>query len=45
MVKDGRYRYALVTEEIEDDLGLDALESASRKTLATPTGFEPVLPA
>lgn len=45
MLKDGRYRYALVTEELDGDLGLDALESASRKTLATPTGFEPVLPA
>ena len=45
MVKDGRYRYALVTEDVDDNLALDALSSASRKTLATPTGFEPVLPA
>lgn len=45
MVKDGRFNYALRSEESDHGAVLDALESASRKTLATPTGFEPVLPA
>jgi len=38
MVKNGRFHYALRTGESDRRDVLDALESASRKTLATPTG-------
>ena len=39
-IRGDRFQYTLLSEEPESGEGLDAPYDASRKTLATPTGFE-----